>query len=243
MITAASAGSGAGLDVSDNDHFTGGFGTGPAVVAHLDNASNASSVITAKTAGTGSGINVSTIQGTALFGTATSGDAVQAASGTGVGVRATANSATSRNPAVRAQSNGKGQAVLAANTTNATLPAVQSTSNSAVPAVQATGKVVPAGGAVATAGNAAALTVQGIASFTRSGTATVTAGKTSVVVNVPGGLTAASHVLATMQTHLASATPRVLAAVPNPSTGKITIFLDAPVPLQQTVAVAWFVFG
>ena len=59
---------------------------------------------------------------------------------------------------------------------------------------QATGKVVPAGGAVALAGNAAALSVQGVSAFTRSGVMSMTAA--SVVVSVPGGLTAASHVLA-----------------------------------------------
>ncbi len=85
--------------------------------------------------------------------------------------------------------------------------------------------------------------MQGLAKFTRSGTAVISATFNSVVVNVPGGLTATSHVLATMQTHLASGTPRVLAAVPNPANGRITICLDAPVPSMKTVTIAWFVFG
>ena len=62
----------------------------------------------------------------------------------------------------------------------------------------------------------------------------------SVLVSVPGGLTAASHVLATMQTKLAT-TPQIVAAVPNAATGKITIYLSAAP--ASAVNVAWFVFG
>ena len=201
----------------------GGPGTGTGIQAALLNAANPSDAIVAATAGTGRGVNASSAKG--------------------IGLLAQANGATNVNPAVKAQSNGKGAAVLAVNTAAATLPAVQASSLSTVPAVQATGKAVPAGGAIAAAGNAGALTVQGVARFTRSGTVIISATFTSVVVNVPGGLTGTSHVLATMQTHLASGTPRILAAVPNTATGKITIYLDAPVPAQQTVTIAWFVFG
>jgi hypothetical protein len=172
-----------------------------------------------------------------------SGTGLAASSGTGVAVTATTETPTGVNAAIVAQSGGKGQAVLAVNTAAATTPTVQSLSLSAQPALQATGKTVPVSAAVPVAGNAAALNVKGVAAFTRSGTAVISATFLSVVVNVPGGLTATSHVLATMQTHLASGTPRVLAAVPNPANGKITIFLDAPVPSMQTVKIAWFVFG
>ena len=98
-------------------------------------------------------------------------------------------------------------------------------------------------GAIAAAGNAAALQVQGVAAFTRSGTAVISATFTSVAVSVPGGLTAAATVLATMQTHLASGTPRVLAAVPNPANGKITVYRTRLCPRRRPVTVAWFVFG
>ncbi len=163
--------------------------------------------------------------------------------GTGPALLAEQKNTSTASPAINAKASGLGQAVLAANTAAAALPTIQTSSLSAVPALQATGKVVPAGGAVSAAGNAAALTVQGVAKFTRSGIAIVSATFNSVVVNVAGGLTATSHVLATMQTHLPSGTPRVLAVVPNPATGKITIYLDAPVPSMKTVTIAWFVFG
>jgi hypothetical protein len=164
-------------------------------------------------------------------------------SDTGIGVSATANNATSVNPAIKAQSNGKGEALRAANSAAATAPAVQATSVATVPAVRATGKTVGVSGSVPVAGNGAALTVQGVAAFTRSGVMTVPPAAASVVVNVPGGLSAASHVLATCQTHVASgAQPQIQAAVPNAATGKITIYLAAAAPAGG-VAVAWFVFG
>jgi hypothetical protein len=167
------------------------------------------------------------------------GHGVNASSAKGVGLLAQTSLATNANPAVKAQSNGKGQAVLAANTTAATAPVVQATSAGSVPAVQATGKVVAAGGAVAAAGNAAALTVQGVATFTRSGNVTLAAAAMSIVVNVPGGLTATSNVLATIQTN--TGTIAVRAAVPNTATGKITIYFTASAPIGTKVA--WFVFG
>jgi hypothetical protein len=122
---------------------------------------------------------------------------------------------------------------------SATNPTILSTSSSVQPAVRATGKAIAAGGAIAAAGNAAALDVRGVASFTRSNIVTVAANATSVVVNVPGGLTAASHVLATLQTNLG--TIAVRAAVPNPANGKVTIYLTGAAP--SGTKVAWFVFG
>ncbi len=118
-------------------------------------------------------------------------------------------------------------------------PALKSTSGSGQPALQAIGKAVAANGTtVRVAGNAAALNVAGVAAFTRSNVVSMTTAST--VVSVPGGLTAASHVLATMQTKLAT-TPQILAAVPNAATGKITIYLSAAP--ASAVNVAWFVFG
>ncbi len=116
---------------------------------------------------------------------------------------------------------------------------MQSTSASVQPAVKAIGKAVPVSGAVPIAGNAAALAVQGVASFTRSGVAQLTTAGTSVLVSVPGGLTAASHVLATLQNNVGNVGVR--AAVPNTANGKITIFLTGSVPVGTKIA--WFVFG
>jgi len=104
--------------------------------------------------------------------------------------------------------------------------------------------VIAAGGAIALAGNAAALDVKGKSTFSRSGVVTIAAGATSnaaAPVAVAGGLTAASHVLATMQTTTAT-NIGVKSATPNAGTGKITITLTAAAPAGGIV-VAWFVFG
>jgi hypothetical protein len=169
-----------------------------------------------------------------------SGTAVVAEAGsTGVGIQVSTTSTTNVSPAVRATSGGKGAAISAGSTSHATAPTVQATSASAQPAVRATGKAVPVSAAAPVAGNAAALSVQGVASFTRSGVVSLTGAASSVVVSVPGGLTATSHVLATLQTN--TGTVAVRAAVPNPANGKVTIFLGANAPAGTKIA--WFVFG
>jgi hypothetical protein len=85
-----------------------------------------------------------------------------------------------------------------------------------------------------------ALVVGGKATFTRTGVLTIPAGKTlATTAAVPGGLSASSHVLATMQTATAAAIA-VKAAVPK--AGRITIYLTGKAPAGG-VKVAWFVFG
>jgi len=86
-----------------------------------------------------------------------------------------------------------------------------------------------------------ALQVDGVAAFSRSGVATLSAPATAVAVTVPGGLKTTSHVLATLQTDTGAATLAVHAAVPNTSTGKITIIFTGTAPVGAKVA--WFVFG
>ena len=169
------------------------------------------------------------------------GKGVFGSSDNNIGVWGSTVESTNPHPAVQAESGGTGSAMYATTTANATSPAVQSHSGSAQPAVQATGKAVAAGGAVAVAGDAAALEVRGVASFTRSGLTTLPAAATSAVVAVPGGLSATSHVLATLQTDSGAETLAVHAAVPNDSTGKITIYFTGSAP--SGTKVAWFVFG
>jgi hypothetical protein len=187
------------------------LGTGSALRAHLENPSNPAAAIRATTAGTGNALV------------------------------ATTSAASNTRAAISAVSNGMGAALNATATANATNPTVVASSASAQPAVRAVGKGVPVSGSVPLAGNAAALGVQGVATFTRSGVANVPAGSSSVQVNVPGGLSAASHVLATMQT-ATGVTIAVKSATPNAGTGKITIALTANAP-GGGVQVAWFVFG
>jgi len=90
-------------------------------------------------------------------------------------------------------------------------------------------------------GSALALQVQGKATFTRSGVVSLTTAGTSVLVTVPGGLTTTSHVLATLQSDTGAATLAIHAAVPNTSTGKVTIYFTGSAPVGTKVA--WFVFG
>ena len=105
------------------------------------------------------------------------------------------------------------------------------------------GESLAAGGIGVHASNAnasgKALEVDGVATFNRSGVATLTAAAASVVVAVPGGLKTTSHVLATLQTN--SGTLGVRAAVPNTSTGKVTVYFTGTAPVGTKVA--WFVFG
>jgi hypothetical protein len=80
-----------------------------------------------------------------------------------------------------------------------------------------------------------------VAAFTRSGVTTIAAGTASVVASVPGGLTAASHVLATIQGAPAGAIS-VKSVAPTTATGKITIYLTEDAPAGG-ITVAWFVLG
>ena len=105
-------------------------------------------------------------------------------------------------------------------------------------AIQAKGSPVPASGRVPVAGNGAALDVVGVATFQRSGAVTLLAAAHAVEVDVPGGLSAASNVLATVQSNTAVG---VRSAVPHPLTGKVTIHFNAMAPAGTKVA--WFVFG
>jgi hypothetical protein len=189
---------------------------------------------------TGNGVEGASGSSIGVAGSSVSGTAVEADTSTGTALSALTIDPTNTNPAVKALSSGKGQAVFAGNTGAATTPTVQAISAASVPAVKATGKAIAANGAtVPLAGNGAALTVQGIASFTRSGVKTLSAAASSVTVQVPGGLTAASHVLATLQTH--TGTVAVQAAVPNASNGTVIIYFNAIAPIGTKVA--WFVFG
>ena len=139
--------------------------------------------------------------------------------------------------ALRVSNVASGGAIRADSTPTATVPVIASTSSSAQPAIQATGMPVAVGGAVAGAGNGPALSVQGVAAFSRSGIATVPANQRSVTVNVPGGLTESSGAIALLQGDGAL----VGAAVPDPATGTLEIFLIGVRPFPAKVA--WFVFG
>ena len=186
------------------------------------------------------GVIGAAVDGNGVVATTTSGAGVATTSITGPALVATTAAATNTNPAIQVQSNGKGAAVLATTTAAATNPAIRATSNSNNPAVNAVGKLVLANGtSVLVAGNGPALKVNGVSTFTRSGVVHISG--TSMAVDVAGGLTSSSHVLATMQTTTA-ANVSVKSASPSSATGKITITLTAAAPAGG-VDVAWLVFG
>jgi len=92
--------------------------------------------------------------------------------------------------------------------------------------------------AVAVDGTAAAAATPLI----RTGVVTVPAGRHNVTVVVPGGLKATSRAFATLQEIPANGyIVSVMAAVPNPTTGKLRIELTGNVPTGTDVG--WFVIG
>jgi hypothetical protein len=226
-------GTGTGVDVNH-------MGLGKGINVHLNDPTNVSDAVTVLTNGPGAGVVATTTAGTGIVATTTTGTGIDVSSETGRALSATTTDVANTSPAVQAQANGKGSAILAIASASAMNATVRATSNSAFPAINAVGKPVPANGTtVPLAGNAAALKVSGVLSHTRSGVAHITG--TSLAVDVPGGLTASSHVLATMQTTTA-ANVTVKSATPSTSTGKVTITLSAAAPAGG-VDVGWFVFG
>jgi hypothetical protein len=79
------------------------------------------------------------------------------------------------------------------------------------------------------------VTISGKSTFSRSGL--IDAGGSSQLVKTGVGLTSSSYVLATLQTNSPGAYVR--AAVPNPATSTITIYLNTSAPAGAKVA--WFV--
>ena len=224
---------------------TGVVGTSDAVIGVHGVVGDATGIIfNAGVVGEGNstfhGVVGASVDGNGVVASTNTGAGVATSSVTGPALVATTTAATNTNPAIQVQSNGKGAAVLATTTAAATNPAVRATSNSTNPAINAVGKLVLANGSsVLVAGNGPALKVNGVSTFTRSGVVHVSG--TSVTVDVAGGLTSTSHVLATMQTTTAAAVS-VKSASPSSSTGKITITLTAAAPAGG-VDVAWLVFG
>jgi hypothetical protein len=88
---------------------------------------------------------------------------------------------------------------------------------------------------------ATALEVQGRAKFDRSGRASVAAGRSFVDVQIPGGLTGSSLVVATPMLNRAGV--YVQSAVPNPSTGNVRINLNKVPSSNSPTPIAWFVIN
>jgi hypothetical protein len=210
-------------------------GIHPSLFAHAKGMNFDTSVY-ANAIGPADGVRIQADLGEALNAT-TSGAAVIEAINFGFGLGMFIQSKDGNT--IEATSVGTGGAITAQTTANSTRPAVVVTSGSRQPAISTSGVPVVRGPKVPVPGNGAALAVQGVASFTRSGTVTLAGKARSAVVAVPGGLTASSHVLATMQTN--TGVIGVRAAVPNTATGKVTIYLTGTAP--KGAKIAWFVFG
>ena len=94
----------------------------------------------------------------------------------------------------------------------------------------------------AASGLGTALRVDGRAAFSRSGEVVIKSPSASATVTVPGGLSSTSLVLAVLQTAITGVF--VTSAVPNPSTGKVTIHLSKAPGTGKgggNAKVAWFV--
>jgi hypothetical protein len=184
--------------------------------------------------------------GNGVVGVSTSGAGVYGQSGNTNGfavtrdaVRGFTDSATASG--VRGENAGHGHGVSGLTTSNGSggAAAVDGVNQGTGPGVRGIGGI----GVLAEAtGSGTALQVAGRAVFSRAGEATIKFPAQSATVSVPGGLAGNPLVLALLQT----ATPGVfvVSAVPNTSTGKITISLNkAPGTSQHpaTAKVAWFV--
>lgn len=193
--------------------------------------------------GTPPGQTINGVHGTCdVSGNGVWGESVDKGQGQGNGVYGSTNSAsgvyghnagTGYGVAGRAES---GTGTLG-DSTNGTGVAASSQNGTGLSATTAFGT---AASVIATAGTA--LHVNGPAIFSRSGLVTIKAPAKSASVVVAGGLATTSLVLATLQNSIAGVS--VASAVPNPSTGKITINLNkAPPSTSPTAKVAWFVLG
>jgi hypothetical protein len=223
-----------GLAVTDNGADTLD-GLKPSIFAHAKGMNFIASMY-ARAKGPANGVIINADFGQALSATA-SGDAAVVAANNGPGLGLLSQSIDGN--AVEAFATGAGGAINALTTARSNRSAVTVTGGSRHPAILTTGIPVLRGRGVPVPGNGPALAVQGVASFTRSGTVTLGGRAKSAIVAVPGGLTASSHVLATMQTRTGAI--GVQAAVPNPATGKVTIYLTGTAP--KGAKIAWFVLG
>jgi hypothetical protein len=223
-----------GLAVTDNGA-NSLDGIKPSIFAHAKGMNFVTSIY-ARAIGPATGVLIKADRGQALAAS-TSGDTAIVATNTGSSPGMLSESKDGN--AVEAISVGAGGALNALTSAKSTRSAVTVTAGSRHPAILTTGTPVFRGPRVPAPGNGPALAVQGVASFTRSGAVTLGGKAKSVTVAVPGGLTASSHVLATMQTN--TGTIGVRAAVPNLATGKVTIYLTGTAP--KDTKIAWFVFG
>jgi hypothetical protein len=124
------------------------------------------------------------------------------------------------------------------------------TNTSVGPALGATGRPIAAGGRIASSGHGPALTVNGVATFSRGGVVEWPTGSPASVIDiaVPGGLTASSYVLATLQNPTRTTgnfVQQITAAEPLVTTGKVRIHLlgTPALPSGVTLKIAWFVCG
>jgi hypothetical protein len=195
--------------------------------------------------GLGAGTTVNGVHGVCdISGNGVWGESVDRGSGTGNGVYGSTNSAGASGVYGHNAGTGYGVAGRAesgtgtlGDSTNGVGVVASSQNGTGLSATTAFGT---AASVIATAGTA--LNVNGPTVFSRSGLVTIKAPAKSASVTVAGGLATTSLALATLQNSIAGVS--VASAVPNASTGKITINLNkAPPSTSPTAKVAWFVLG
>jgi hypothetical protein len=180
-----------------------------------------------------------------VSGSAVWGESVDVGSGAGNGVYGSTNSSGASGVYGHNAGTGYGVAGRAesgtgtlGDSTNGVGVAASSQQGTGLSATTAFGT---AGSFIETAGGTA-VSVVGPAVFNRSGLVTINAPAKSVSVAVPGGLAARSLVLALVQNAVPGVS--VANAIPNTSTGKVTINLNkVPPSTSPSAKVAWFVLG
>jgi hypothetical protein len=165
------------------------------------------------------GVYGTTTTGTGVYGTTSTGTGVYGSTGTGTGVVGVNFGATGIG--VNGKTFGSGSAVYGESINNGVAVFGKSTNGTALRGDSP---------------NGTALQVNGKAKFSRSGVLTLAASASSITkTGVP--LTAASYVLATLQTNTLGLF--IQGAVPNPAGSSITIYFSKAAPIGTRVA--WFV--
>jgi len=235
----AESGTGTLGDSTDGTGVSGSSANGTGVAGSCTN--NGTGVL--GFSGSGIGLHGHSVVGEGLY--AQSGNAVSASQGSRIGVHGVTDGT---DPAVRGENLGApgGDGIHGSTSTSGSSGVYGENASTGYGiagrcdrGTGASGYSANGVGVVAASPKGTALSVTGKAKFNRSGIVSISSPATTATVTVPGGLSAAALVLALMQNSVSGVW--VANAVPNTSTGKVTINLNqAP---SSSAKVAWFVLN
>lgn len=202
--------------------------TAPTAISNSAASSEARGLVGRATAGSGATMGVEGVSGSAA------GIGVGGRSANGTGVLGFSGEPGSRPPASAARTGVFGNAAQS--------PTSVGVLGKSTVGYGVRGEATTGVGVLALATSGQALVVNGRAIFTRSGRANVPANQSYVDVTIPGGLSSAANVLATIQTYR----PGVAVAAVRinfPSSGKVRIYLTKIASTTSATPVAYFVLG